>query len=71
MFAVTVSEVALAHTVITDGLSFHATRCEMVMTLRLYNASFAESFFFRGGGVLWGPRRCSSSESLNFDYICE
>lgn len=70
MFAVTVSEVALAHTVITDGLSFHATRCEMVMTL--YNASFAESFFFLGGGgVLWGPRRCSSSESLNFDYICE
>lgn len=68
MFAVTVSEVALAHAVITDGLSFHATRCEMVMTL--YNASFAESFFF-GGGVLWGPRRCSSSESLNFDYICE
>lgn len=50
MFAVTVSEVALAHTVITDGLSFHATRCEMVMTL--YNASFAESFFFGGGGPL-------------------
>lgn len=50
MFAVTVSEVALAHTVITDGLSFHATRCEMVMTPWLYNASFAESFFFLGGG---------------------
>lgn len=52
MFAVTVSEVALAHTVITDGLSFHATRCEMVMTL--YNASFAESFFFGGGGSSGG-----------------
>lgn len=54
MFAVTVSEVGLAHAVITDGLSFHATRCEMVMTPWLYNASFANSFF--GGGPL-GPAK--------------